>query len=188
MIGGPQPGSELSWAGVFVPRSANAPVFSATIATDMLVSLGYWRPLAPNWDLSQFQFTAATLEGLMPMHGLYDASDPDLSAFARRRGKLLIWHGWSDPHISPINSETLARGIVDRTLAMLVKAAVDAVYMRVASPADIETAMTKGVNYPKGLLAWGDEIGPRVISSDSRRCTRTMARSDTGRVPCSGGG
>ena len=63
----------------------------------MLRSLGYWRPLAPNWDLSQFQFTAATLEGLMPMHGLYDASDPDLSAFARRRGKPLIWHGWSDP-------------------------------------------------------------------------------------------
>ena len=30
---------------------------------------------------------------------------------------------------------------------------------RVASPDDVETAMTKGVSYPKGLLAWGDEIG-----------------------------
>lgn len=114
VIGGPQPGSELSWAGVFVPRSADAPVFSATIATDMLRSLGYWRPLAPNWDLSQFQFTAATLEGLMPMHGLYDASDPDLSAFARRRGKLLIWHGWSDPHISPLNSVAYTQAVTDR--------------------------------------------------------------------------
>jgi 3-hydroxybutyryl-CoA dehydrogenase len=36
---------------------------------------------------------------------------------------------------------------------------VDAVAMRVATPEDIEVAMTKGVNYPRGLLAWADEIG-----------------------------
>ena len=32
-----------------------------------------------------------------------------------------------------------------------------------ASPADIDLAMTKGVNYPKGLLAWADEIGASEI-------------------------
>jgi 3-hydroxybutyryl-CoA dehydrogenase len=42
---------------------------------------------------------------------------------------------------------------------MLVNEAVDAVFWQVASPADIELAMTKGVNYPRGLLAWGAEIG-----------------------------
>ena len=42
---------------------------------------------------------------------------------------------------------------------MLINEAVDAVHMRVASPTDIDLAMTKGVNYPKGLLAWGNEIG-----------------------------
>jgi 3-hydroxybutyryl-CoA dehydrogenase len=52
---------------------------------------------------------------------------------------------------------------VDRTLAMLVNAAVDAVFLRVASPKDIETAILKGVNYPKGLLAWGDDIGAAEI-------------------------
>jgi 3-hydroxybutyryl-CoA dehydrogenase len=31
--------------------------------------------------------------------------------------------------------------------------------MYVASPADVDLAMTKGVNYPKGLLAWCDELG-----------------------------
>jgi Tannase and feruloyl esterase len=114
VIGGPQHGSELSWAGVFVPQSADAPVFSAMIASDMLRSLGYWRPLAPDWTLSQFQFTPASLEGLMPMHGLYDATDPDLSAFARRRGKLVMWHGWSDPHISPLNSVAYVQAVTDR--------------------------------------------------------------------------
>jgi 3-hydroxybutyryl-CoA dehydrogenase len=38
------------------------------------------------------------------------------------------------------------------------------VYLRIASPADVELAMTKGVNYPRGLLCWGDEIGaPEIL-------------------------
>jgi 3-hydroxybutyryl-CoA dehydrogenase len=59
----------------------------------------------------------------------------------------------------PATDEALGRQILDRTLAMLVNEAVDAVHRRVASASDIETAMTRGVNYPRGLLAWGDEIG-----------------------------
>ena len=42
---------------------------------------------------------------------------------------------------------------------MLINEAFDAVFMQVASPEDVDKAMTKGVNYPKGLLAWADEIG-----------------------------
>ena len=46
-----------------------------------------------------------------------------------------------------------------RILVMLINEAIDAVFMQVASPADIDLAMTKGVNYPKGLLKWADELG-----------------------------
>jgi 3-hydroxybutyryl-CoA dehydrogenase len=63
----------------------------------------------------------------------------------------------------PSRDEGVGRAVLDRVLAMLVNEAVEAVNMRVASPADIETSMTKGVNYPKGLLSWGDEIGADVI-------------------------
>jgi 3-hydroxybutyryl-CoA dehydrogenase len=59
----------------------------------------------------------------------------------------------------PRQDPELGRRIVDRVLAMLVNEAVDAVFLNVATPADIDLAMTRGVNYPKGLLAWGDEIG-----------------------------
>lgn len=58
---------------------------------------------------------------------------------------------------------TLGQLIVDRVLAMLVNQAVDAVHQRIAAPRDIELSMTKGVNYPKGLLEWGDEIGAATI-------------------------
>lgn len=49
--------------------------------------------------------------------------------------------------------------IYDRILSMLVNEAADALNFGVASAEDIELAMTKGVNYPKGLLEWGNEIG-----------------------------
>jgi 3-hydroxybutyryl-CoA dehydrogenase len=42
---------------------------------------------------------------------------------------------------------------------MLINEAIDAVFMNVASKEDIDLAMTKGVNYPKGLLRWADELG-----------------------------
>jgi 3-hydroxybutyryl-CoA dehydrogenase len=59
----------------------------------------------------------------------------------------------------PIQDQELGRAVLHRVLAMLVNEAVDAVFFNVATPADIDLAMTRGVNYPKGLLAWGDEIG-----------------------------
>jgi 3-hydroxybutyryl-CoA dehydrogenase len=60
-----------------------------------------------------------------------------------------------DPHKDP----DLGVLIFERILAMLINEAADAVLMRVASPEDIDLAMTKGVNYPKGLLAWANELG-----------------------------
>ena len=51
----------------------------------------------------------------------------------------------------------VGRSILHRILALLINEAADAIYRSVAAPSDLETAMTKGVNYPKGLLAWGAE-------------------------------
>ena len=79
----------------------------------------------------------------------------------RERGYYDYRDGATKPE--PTKDEALGRTIVDRTLAMLVNEAIDAVHRGVASAADIETAMTRGVNYPRGLLAWGDEIGPATI-------------------------
>jgi len=53
----------------------------------------------------------------------------------------------------------LSQQIFDRVLVMLINEAADALFLNIASAEDIDTAMTKGVNYPKGLLAWADEKG-----------------------------
>lgn len=53
----------------------------------------------------------------------------------------------------------LGRQIFTRILIMLINEAADTLYLGVASAKDIDLAMTKGVNYPKGLLLWADELG-----------------------------
>jgi 3-hydroxybutyryl-CoA dehydrogenase len=69
----------------------------------------------------------------------------------------------------PKMDATLGLVIFQRVLAMLINEAIDAVHMRVASPTDIDLAMTKGVNYPKGLLAWANEIGLDQVLADLER-------------------
>ncbi len=60
---------------------------------------------------------------------------------------------------APTQDKELGQQIVDRVLAMLINEAVDALFLNIASRDDIDLAMTKGVNYPKGLLQWADEMG-----------------------------
>lgn len=62
-----------------------------------------------------------------------------------------------------VQDEKLHRQIVERILFMLINEAVDALHYNVASAQDIDLAMTKGVNYPKGLLAWCDELGADYV-------------------------
>ena len=57
------------------------------------------------------------------------------------------------------HSEELSHKIFNRVLVMLINEAADALFLNIASAEDIDNAMTKGVNYPKGLLAWADEKG-----------------------------
>ncbi|TAK34681.1 MAG: 3-hydroxybutyryl-CoA dehydrogenase [Saprospiraceae bacterium] len=60
---------------------------------------------------------------------------------------------------SPAKDKNLGKTILYRILVMLINEAADALYFNIASRDDIDLAMTKGVNYPKGLLRWADEIG-----------------------------
>ncbi|GLW90088.1 3-hydroxyacyl-CoA dehydrogenase [Actinokineospora globicatena] len=50
--------------------------------------------------------------------------------------------------------------VVARTVSMLVNQAVEVVAEGVCAAADVEVAVRTGVNYPRGLLEWGDSVGP----------------------------
>jgi 3-hydroxybutyryl-CoA dehydrogenase len=77
----------------------------------------------------------------------------------RKTGRGYYEYGEGATMPAPTRDPNLGLLIFERILAMLINEAADAVLMRVASPADIDLAMTRGVNYPKGLLAWANELG-----------------------------
>jgi 3-hydroxybutyryl-CoA dehydrogenase len=64
---------------------------------------------------------------------------------------------------------SLAEEIVFRVVAMLVNEAVDVVHWRTATADDVDLAMTKGVNYPRGPLAWGNELGLHIVLGELER-------------------
>ncbi len=64
---------------------------------------------------------------------------------------------------APRYTDALSEQIFNRIIAMLINEAADALFWGIASREDIELAMTRGVNYPRGLLAWGETIGFQII-------------------------
>ena len=77
----------------------------------------------------------------------------------RKTGRGFYEYGEGTEMPKPVTDRGLGERIVERIVAMLVNEAAEAVLLRVASPRDIDLAMTAGASYPKGPLAWGDELG-----------------------------
>jgi feruloyl esterase len=74
------------------------------ISTGTLKYLAYDKNPPQGYTLADLKFDAETFAATTKLHGLYDATDPDLSPFASAGGKLILWHGLADPHISPVNT------------------------------------------------------------------------------------
>jgi 3-hydroxybutyryl-CoA dehydrogenase len=83
----------------------------------------------------------------------------DAHWFGRKSGRGFYRYDADAPEYIPTKDENLGKTIFKRILVMLINEAADTYYLGVASREDIDLAMTMGVNYPKGLLKWADELG-----------------------------
>ena len=82
--------------------------------------------------------------------------------FGRKSGK--GFYNYKTNKADNINkNREVGKEIVLRIVSMLINEAADALYLNIASKEDLDLAMIKGVNYPKGLLYWADEIGIETI-------------------------
>ena len=82
----------------------------------------------------------------------------------RKTGRGFYNYAENSTNPEPIKDDALYQYIFMRIISMLINEAVEAKRLQVATDEDIELAMQKGVNYPKGLLAWGKELGYNKIS------------------------
>jgi 3-hydroxybutyryl-CoA dehydrogenase len=115
------------------------------VTKSVFEALGYEPRYRPS--LTQQRLVDAGMLGRKTGHGFYDYRD-------------------GAPKPAPLPDRALGERIFERILVMLINEAIDAVHWRVATPKDVDLAVTKGVNYPKGLLAWGDELGlDRVLTA-----------------------
>ncbi|MFZ4105013.1 3-hydroxyacyl-CoA dehydrogenase NAD-binding domain-containing protein [Flavobacterium sp.] len=69
------------------------------------------------------------------------------------------FYDYSQELQKPIEDNVLAKAIFERVIVMLINEAADTLFLNIATANDIDNALTKGVNYPKGLLVWADELG-----------------------------
>ncbi|MBK6930637.1 MAG: 3-hydroxybutyryl-CoA dehydrogenase [Saprospirales bacterium] len=83
----------------------------------------------------------------------------DAHYFGRKTGRGFYNYREGAVQPEPQRDEHLGRQVLTRILCMLINEAADALYLHIANRNDIDLAMTQGVNYPKGLLAWADELG-----------------------------
>ena len=90
----------------------------------------------------------------------------DAGLLGKKSGRGFYDYADGAPVPEPVRDEALGDRLVRRIVSMLVNEACDVVHLRVASPGDVEVAMTRGVNYPRGLLTWGNDIGPAAVLAE----------------------
>jgi feruloyl esterase len=89
------PGTELGW-GV----QAQGPEPSANIYDQYR----YVVFKDPTWDWKTFDFDKDVARGDLPENLVMNATDPNMQPFFKRGGKLLLYHGWSDPNVPAVNT------------------------------------------------------------------------------------
>jgi feruloyl esterase len=66
----------------------------------------------PKWDFRTFNYDTDVARSLAKVGTMLDAVDPNLKPLQSRRGKLIVYHGWSDPDISPLSSINYYESVV----------------------------------------------------------------------------
>ena len=110
-----QPGSELGWAILAGPEPIQ-------YTTEEVQYIGF---RDANWDWHRFNAATDIDIALKADNGLLDFTDPNLKPFFDRGGKLLMYHGWADPLITPMNSVNYFNDVVRKLGSAVVGKSIE---------------------------------------------------------------
>jgi feruloyl esterase len=115
--GGQPYGSELAWAGWFIPTNPAGTQGSTTawrIGNGWVKYLAFEKNPPVSFTLNDIAFDRPTFDRVRRLAAFYDAIDPDLTAFRAAGGKLVLWHGWADQAIPPTGTVAYYQAVQDR--------------------------------------------------------------------------
>ena len=146
-----QPGSELWWGGLAGPQAVGEAVefFRFVVYND------------PAWDFRTLRFDTAAAHADAAARNLLNVIDPNLKAFFSRGGKLLLYHGWNDQLVAPVNSIIYYTSIVREMGGER------------ATTNSVRLFMMPGTNHCAG----GE--GPQHVRSHARHRTEGGTRADS---------
>jgi feruloyl esterase len=98
------PGSELGWAVLGAGPEASQVI---------LDQYKYVVFKDPNWDWRTFDFDKDMVKGEAPENLVMNSTDPNLKPFFSHNGKVILYHGWSDPNITPLTTIQYYKSVVD---------------------------------------------------------------------------
>jgi Tannase and feruloyl esterase len=161
--GGEPYGSELAWANWLIMPAADATApadtYAAIIGLAYLNELAFWPNAEGDASLGAVPFTAEMRQRLEQLGGIYNATDPDLSAFRANGGKIIIYHSWADQAIPPFASIDYYRAVVRQAGGLPAAQSFSRLYMipglyhcPCGQPVDGDPATT--VQFMPELVAW----------------------------------
>lgn len=99
--GGAMPGSELNWIGNYVSADEGTSTYYKFMG-DLFGYMGFMPDPGPSWKPTDFNFDR-DYKRVGMMEALYSGSNPDLRKFKDNGGKLLVYQGWADQSVVPLN-------------------------------------------------------------------------------------
>ena len=106
-------GSELGWSQFMAGFFPGMPPMASTIGSGYLKYLAFPVSPEPSFTLNDWVFDVAGFDSLREMGEVYNATNPDLSTFQARGGKLILYHGWADPAIAPQGTLAYYQAVLD---------------------------------------------------------------------------
>lgn len=97
------PGSELAWTATIIPGGRNPK--EARDQTTTAIRSQFNSPALPKtWELGDLKFDRASFDAVTKLHYLWDATNPDLTGFAKAGHKLILWQALGDTNVLPAHA------------------------------------------------------------------------------------